>query len=183
MPIKTKSLKPSKKKPGKPATPKYLIYFSIPKLDTPICNSELEELEKLADEFKARNTEFIFLYDSSIDYAFDKFYPWLCTKFKRLAFSFDVCSGFECLFRNITIIKSLNKERVTFIFDNKGKKDNLKYTSIHDNKLGRNPYDLLRLIDGLEHGGNCLTCTESDLNPTTKKKNEPKTRKRSRAKA
>jgi alkyl hydroperoxide reductase subunit AhpC len=179
---KTKSLKASKKKPGN-LTKKYQVFFSIPKANTPICKSELIELEKLADEFNQRNVEFV-IYFSNIkkEANFILSIKWAKKILKNLTHSIydEHIADAVMLFLNPRVLHAQFKDvpRCCLIARHTTTETKRQFETIHlsvnSNKIGRNPYDILRIIDGDIHGGNCLACT----NDNKAKKNESRAKRK-----
>lgn len=128
---------------------KWSVVFFYPKDFTFVCPTELQGFDALVPEFAARNTavygastdsEFVHLaWRSGSDALKDLSYPLLSDIKRELSMALGILDANEgvCL-------------RATFILDPEGV---IRHVSVNDLSVGRNPEEVLRILDALQAGG------------------------------
>jgi alkyl hydroperoxide reductase subunit AhpC len=125
---------------------KWLVVFAWPKDFTFVCPTEILGFDALADEFRDRDTQLLGLSVDS-DYVHLAWrqsredlgrvsYPWLSDVKRELAAALGILDRNEgvCL-------------RATFIVDPDGI---IRYAAVNDLSVGRNPQEILRILDALQ---------------------------------
>lgn len=128
---------------------KWKIYFFYPKDFTFVCPTEIAEFNNLVNEFSHRDCQ---VYGVSTDSEFVHLawrkdhpdlqnlnYPLLSDIKRELSEELGILDKNEgvCL-------------RATFIVDSE---DTIRYASVNDLSVGRNPQEVLRVLDALQDGG------------------------------
>jgi lipoyl-dependent peroxiredoxin subunit C len=130
---------------------KWAIFFFWPKDFTFVCPTEIAEFNKLAGDFKDRDCQLIggstdsdFVHaawqKSHADLNNIKF-PWL-SDIKR-----ELCTALGILHEDAGVAL-----RATFIVDPEGI---IRFVSVNDLSVGRNPHEVLRVLDALQTGELC----------------------------
>lgn len=130
---------------------KWMVLFAWPKDFTFICPTEIIEFGKLNDAFLERNAQLVGL-STDTDFVHlawrqnhkgltDSPFPWLADSTKYLSDELGILEYEEgvCL-------------RATFIIDPEGV---IRHVSVNDLSVGRNPEEVLRVLDALQTNELC----------------------------
>jgi alkyl hydroperoxide reductase subunit AhpC len=122
------------------------IYFFWPKDFTFVCPTEIVGFGDLNDEFQARDTQLLggstdteFVHHAWQEHHTDLTnspFPWLADIKK------DLCRDLGILDHNTGVAN-----RATFIVD---PNNIIRHVSVNDSKVGRNPKEILRILDALQ---------------------------------
>lgn len=130
---------------------KWKVLFFWPKDFTFVCPTEIHGFGRIDNALKERNTQLI---GASTDSEYvhlawrndhkqlkDSPFPWLADIKKELSTAMGILDEDEGIAR-----------RATFIID---KNNVIRYASMVDEKVGRNPQEVLRILDALQSDGLC----------------------------
>ncbi len=130
---------------------KWLLLFFWPKDFTFVCPTEIIGFGAMADEFAARNcqilgastdTDFVHLaWRNSREDLANVPYPWLADNKKELAGALGILEREE----GVAL-------RATFLVDPEGI---IRMVQVNDLSVGRNPQEVLRVLDALQSGALC----------------------------
>lgn len=144
---------------------KWVIMFFYPKDFTFVCPTEIEAFAELNNEFKSRNAQIL---AGSVDGEFVHL-AWRKNQdgLKDLPFPMlaDVKRELSSALGIIDIQEGVS-QRATFVFDPEGI---LRFSMVTDLNVGRNPQEVLRVLDALQTGELC-PCNwrkgDSTINPS-----------------
>lgn len=130
---------------------KWLVVFFWPKDFTFICPTEILAFDELRDEFEAAgaalvgastDTDFVHLaWRQSREDLAEVGFPWLADNKKELAAALGILDAGE----GVAL-------RATFVVDDHGI---IRHASVNDLDVGRNPREVLRILEGLKTGELC----------------------------
>jgi alkyl hydroperoxide reductase subunit AhpC len=130
---------------------KWVLYFFWPKDFTPICGTELREFAALMEEFSSRDTvvvggsidsEFAHLAWSRFGQGPDELpFPLLADLRRELSLALGILDQREGVC-----------QRATFIVD---PSQTIRHSSVNDFSVGRNPIEVLRILDALQTDALC----------------------------
>jgi peroxiredoxin (alkyl hydroperoxide reductase subunit C) len=130
---------------------KWKVYFFWPKDFTFVCPTEIAAFGKLNQEFQDRDTQILGGSTDSeyVHLAWRESHPDL----KRLPFPMLADIKRElCASLGILDPKAGVAQRATFVVDPQGV---IRFVSVNDLSVGRNPQEVLRVIDALQTGELC----------------------------
>jgi len=126
------------------------VYFFWPKDFTFVCPTEIIGFGEIDSELKKRDTQLLGVSTDSeyVHLAWrnehhglkNSPFPWLADLKKELSDAFGVLSDEGVA------------QRATFIVDPEGK---IRFAATYDDSVGRNPEEILRVLDALQSGGLC----------------------------
>lgn len=130
---------------------KWLVLFAWPKDFTFICPTEIVEFGKLNEEFADRDAQLLGL-STDTDFVHlawrqnhkdltDSPFPWLADSKKTLSQELGILEGSEGV-----------DLRATFLVDPQGV---IRHVSVNDLSVGRNPKEILRILDALQSDELC----------------------------
>lgn len=130
---------------------KWLIAFFWPKDFTFVCPTEIAEFGRLKDKFQQRNAKIVGV---STDSEFVHL-AWKQAKPELLNLPFPMLSDVKReLSRELGILDPAEgvAQRATFIID---PQHVVRFVMVNDLNVGRNPQEVLRVLDGLQSKGLC----------------------------
>lgn len=130
---------------------KWLVVFFYPKDFTFICPTEIVAFSNMRSEFSERNTQIL---GCSVD---SEFVHWAWRKYHKPLnhLSFPLLSDIKrelCTSLGVLSRESGVAERATFIVDPERV---IRFAMVTDSSVGRNPQEILRVLDALQNGGLC----------------------------
>jgi len=132
-------------------TGKWVVLFFYPKDFTFVCPTEIETFADLNEEFKSRNAQVL---SCSIDGEFVH-YAWRKHQKELKDLPFPMLSDVKRELSDALGIIDINEgvsQRATFVFDPEGV---LRFSMVTDLNVGRNPQEVLRILDALQTGELC----------------------------
>jgi len=125
---------------------KWLVLFFYPKDFTFVCPTEIKAFGDLNKEFNARDAKVL---GASTDSEFVH-HAWMATKEELKGLPFPLLADIKReLSQSLGILdeKEGVAQRATFIVDPEGI---IRFVSVHDLNVGRNPKEVLRTLDALQ---------------------------------
>ncbi len=129
---------------------KWMVIFFYPKDFTFVCPTEIVGFSNLKKEFDARNTQVL---GCSTD---SEFVHWAWRKHHKPLnhINFPLLADIKKeLCQELGILEESGvAKRAVFIVDDKGI---IRFSMVTDSSVGRNPDEVLRVLDALQNGGLC----------------------------
>ena len=136
---------------GQSFSGKWRVFFFYPKDFTFVCPTEIAGFARLEGEFQERDTQVLC---ASTDSEFVHL-AWRRDHEDLRALPFPMLSDLKReLSEKLGILDSEEKvcQRATFVVDPQGL---IRYVAVHDASVGRNPEEVLRVVDALQTGELC----------------------------